>query len=102
MKYRLLAVAAITSAFALSFAANADISTYHGHGVVQSIDNSKHTITVKQDSVEDLGWPTRVMTYHLDGDKIAEGVKSGENIDFTFTADSAFNASVHYIHVTNS
>jgi len=102
MKYRLLAAAAFTSVLALSVTANADVTTYHGHGVVQSIDNSKHTMTVKQDSVDDLGWPTRVMTYHLDGSDIATGVKSGENIDFTFTADSPFNASVHYIHVTNS
>ncbi len=96
-KFTLIASVVAFSAFNF---ANADVETYQGHGVVQSVDQAAHTISVKQDAVTDLGWPVKVQSYTIDGSKIAEGVKAGEAIDFTFTADSA-SPSIHYIHVTN-
>ena len=92
--------AAFLSAIALSSTTQAGVETYQGHGIVQSIDKVAQTITIKQDAVSELGWPVRVQSYSIDGKTIAEGVKTGEAIDFNFTADS-LSPSIHYIHVTH-
>lgn len=89
------------SAFSLFIsAAQADVETYQTHGVVQSIDASAKTITVKQDAVTELGWPARTMSYSVDGNNILDGIMTGEAVDVTFTADSPYHADVHFIHPT--
>lgn len=79
-------------------AAQADVGTYETHGVVQNIDASAKTITLKQDAVTELGWPVRTMSYSVDGNNILDGITIGETVDVTFTADSPYNATVHFIH----
>lgn len=102
MKTTIATIIAV-SAFSLSInAANAAVETYQTHGVVQSLDASAKTITVKQDAVTELGWPARTMNYSVDGDHILDGIKAGETVDVTFTASSPYHADVHFIHPTKS
>lgn len=83
-------------------AAQADVTTYQTHGVVQSVDATAKTITLKQDAVTELGWPARTMSYSVDGNNILDGITVGETVDVTFTADSPYHADVHFIHPTKA
>lgn len=101
MKTNLLAAVALSSAFIIS-AANASVETYKSEGVVQSVNMQAHTITIQQDSVTELGWPARTVSYSIDGSNIAQGVKAGDKVDFNFTAESLYNPSIHYIYVNKA
>lgn len=102
MKTRLLIATAIASVLTFAATANASVETYQAHGVVKSINAETNTITLNQDGVDALGWPQRAMTYHIDGQNIAQGVQAGDKVDVTFDAASPYNATIHSIHKTNS
>ena len=95
---RFTAVAAF-SLVAVS-AAQADINTYRAHGTVQQVDASNHKITLSQDAVTELGWPVRTITYNVDGDNVLTGIKAGQKVDATFTAESVYQPSVHFVTPT--
>ncbi|WP_024870528.1 copper-binding protein [Tolumonas lignilytica] len=80
--------------------AQADIETYQTHGMVKGIDAANNRITLSQDAVSELGWPQRTMTYNVDGKNILDGVKVGQSVDVSFSADSPYNASVHFVTPT--
>nr|WP_321272284.1 copper-binding protein [uncultured Tolumonas sp.] len=94
-----IAVVAVFSLFAA--ASQADIDTYRVHGTVQQIDAANHKVTLAQDAVTELGWPMRTMTYKVDGDSILSGVAAGQSVDATFTAESPYNPSLHFITPTS-
>ncbi len=91
---RLSAVAALALSAASSFA---DVNTYRAHGTIQSIDASAGKVTLVQDAVTDLGWPVRTMTYRVDGDHVLDGIKSGQQVDVTFSSTTPYQASAHFI-----
>ncbi len=98
MKTTLASIIA-ASVFALFVQASyADVETYHAHGVVESVDTTNKTLTLKQDAVTELGWPVRTMNYSIDGNNIMTNVKTGENIDVTFTDDSPYHPVIHSIN----
>ena len=94
-----IAAVATFSLIAVS-AAHADINTYRTHGTVQQVDASNHKITLSQDAVTELGWPARTITYNVDGSNILTGIKAGQKVDATFTAESAYQPSVHFVTPT--
>lgn len=94
--YILLAFSLVTSTAAIS-----SIQTYRAHGVVKSIDTTNQKITLSQDSVTELGWPIRDMTYTADGKNILNGIKVGQTVDATITANSPYQASVHFLTPTS-
>lgn len=75
----------------------ANVETYHTHGIVKEINIDEKKITLFQDCVSELGWPVRNMTYHADGNKILNNIKTGDAVDVVFTADSPYQASVHFV-----
>ena len=95
-----IAAVAVFSLFAAA-ASQADVNTYRVHGTVQQIDAANHKVTLAQDAVTELGWPMRTMTYKVDGDGILGGVAAGQSVDATFTADSPYNPSIHFITPTS-
>ena len=93
--FRIAAVAGF-SLFAAA-TSQADINTYRVHGTVQQVDAANHQVTLAQDAVTELGWPMRTMTYKVDGNSILGSVATGQSVDATFTADSPYNPSIHFI-----
>lgn len=91
-----IAVVAVFSLFATA-ASQAAIEAYNVHGTVQQVDTANRKITLSQDSVTELGWPVRTMTYKVNSDKVLMGVKPGDSIDATFTADSPYQPAIHFI-----
>lgn len=91
-----IAVATMLSIGAISLA-QAHVETYHAHGTVQQIDVAQNKVTLAQNSVSELGWPQRTMTYKVDGNDILKGISKGQTVDATFTADSPYQATVHFV-----
>lgn len=93
---------AIATAFSLltATAVQADVDVYHVHGTVTQLDVANHKVTLAQDSVTELGWPVRTMTYKVDGDNILNGIAVGQTVDATFTSDSPYQALIHFITPT--
>nr|WP_321242649.1 copper-binding protein [uncultured Tolumonas sp.] len=94
-----IATAAAFSLFAAT-AVQADVNIYHVHGTVTQLDAANHKVTLSQDSVTELGWPVRTMTYSVDGDNVLSGISVGQSVDATFTSDSPFQALIHFITPT--
>lgn len=97
MKNSMIRFAAIA---AFSFAAastQAAVDTYRAHGTVEKIDTANQKITVAQNSVTELGWPARTMTYQVDGQRILNDVKVGQTVDVTFTANNPYQASAQFV-----
>jgi Cu/Ag efflux protein CusF len=95
-----IAAVAMFSLFAAA-AVQADVNTYRVHGTVQQVDATNHKVTLSQDAVTELGWPVRTMTYKVDGDNVLSGVAAGQTVDATFTADSPYQAMIHFITPTS-
>lgn len=91
-----IASVALFSLFAVS-AAQAAVETYRVHGTVQQIDAANNKVTLTQDAVTELGWPMRTMTYKVNGNSVLGGIAAGQHIDATFTAESPYNPSLHFI-----
>lgn len=91
---RLVAAAAFTVATASSYA---EVNTYRAHGTVESIGANNDNVTLVQDAVTDLGWPTRTMTYRVDGNNVLDGIQIGQTVDVTFTTTTPYQASAHFV-----
>ncbi|MDD2341334.1 MAG: copper-binding protein [Tolumonas sp.] len=76
---------------------NASIHTYHVNGTVKQVNLTNNTVVLIQDSVIELGWPKRIMSYHVNSANILKNINSGENVSAVFTAESAYNPVIHSI-----
>ena len=64
---------------------NAVAEVYSGSGTVQSISGNK--VTIAHGPIAGIGWPAMTMTFTAPP-KMAEGVKAGSQVDFSFRQDS--------------
>lgn len=97
MKHSIVRLAAIAALTLAAASAQASVDTYRAHGTVENIDSANQKITVAQNSVTELGWPARTMTYQINGQKILNNVKVGQTVDVTFTASNPYQASAHFV-----
>ncbi len=97
MKHSIVRLAAIAALTVAAASAQASVDTYRAHGTVENIDPANQQITVAQNSVTELGWPARTMTYQIHGQKILNDVKVGQTVDVTFTANNPYQASAHFV-----
>lgn len=98
----LFSVTALASQAATTTSASSSghsITTYRVTGTVQQVDLVKNQITLKQDSVTELGWPARVASYHVNSNQILKNISEGQQVRATFTAENRFDPVLRYIHV---
>jgi Uncharacterized conserved protein len=76
---------------------NASIHTYHVNGIVKQVDMTNNTVVLTQDAVIELGWPKRIMSYHVNSANMLQNIVLGEKISATFTAESTYNPVIRSI-----
>lgn len=84
------AVAIVFSVAALASQAST-ITTYRVTGTVQQVDTANNRIILAQDSVTELGWPVRTMSYKVNSNEVLKDITVGQQVRATFTAESKYN-----------
>ncbi|HET6912376.1 MAG TPA: copper-binding protein [Rhodanobacteraceae bacterium] len=67
--------------------------TAQGTGVIEAIDTTKGTITIKHQAIASIHWPAMTMTFKADPPDLLKDVKVGEKVNFTLHPNGA-NSSV--------
>lgn len=65
-------------------------ASHAGTGVVRSI--SANAITIAHGEIKSAGWPAMEMEFTLSEPALAQGIKAGDSIAFTFTMNEGGNA----------
>lgn len=85
-----VAAAIVFSVAALASQAST-ITTYRVTGTVQQVDTVNNRIILAQDSVTELGWPVRIMSYQVNSNGVLKNITVGQQVRATFTAESKYN-----------
>jgi Cu/Ag efflux protein CusF len=56
-------------------------------GTVNSIDLAAGTINISHQPVESAGWPAMTMSFRLADPDAADGIETGQQIEFRFTTE---------------
>ena len=57
--------------------------TAQGTGVVEAVDTTKGTVTIKHQAIASIHWPAMTMTFKADPSSLLRSVKVGEKVNFT-------------------
>jgi Cu/Ag efflux protein CusF len=63
--------------------------TAQGTGVVEAIDTTKGTVTIKHQAIASINWPAMTMKFKADPASLLKTVKVGEKVHFTLHPDGA-------------
>jgi Cu/Ag efflux protein CusF len=61
--------------------------TAQGTGVVEAVDTTKGTVTIKHRAIASIHWPAMMMTFKADPPSLLKDVKVGEKVNFTLHPD---------------
>ncbi len=67
-------------------------------GVVEAIDATKGTVTIKHQAIASIGWPAMTMTFKADPPTLLQSIKVGEKVHFILHPagkDSTITAITH-------
>lgn len=94
-------VAAATSQAATQSSSHSSsgITTYRVTGTVQQVDTVNNRVTLAQNSVTELGWPVRTMSYQVNSNGVLQDITIGQKISATFTAESRYNPVLRTIAI---
>lgn len=74
--------------------------TAQGKGVVEAVNQSKGTVTIKHQAITSIGWPAMTMTFKADPPSLLQSVKVGEKVNFTLQP-AGMNSTVTAISPAN-
>ncbi|MDR1912229.1 MAG: copper-binding protein [Helicobacteraceae bacterium] len=60
-------------------------------GVLRSIDRESKTLTIEQEPIARLSWPSMTMEYAFGGVKLIRGIKEGDEVEFSFVQSGRVN-----------
>ncbi len=92
---------AVASVFVVAAAASqaATVTTYRVTGTVQQVDTANNQVILAQDSVTELGWPVRVMSYKVNGNTALKDLAAGQKVRATFTAESNYQPVLRSVYI---
>ena len=61
--------------------------TAQGTGMVEAVDTSKGTVTIKHQAIASIHWPAMTMTFKADPPSLLKNIKVGEKVNFTLHPD---------------
>jgi Cu(I)/Ag(I) efflux system periplasmic protein CusF len=81
-------IAALLVMLAITSLAAAQPSEVHkGTGVVKSVDARKRSVTLAHGPIQSLKWPSMTMAFKAKEDRILEGLKPGQKVEFEFVQE---------------
>jgi len=61
--------------------------TAQGTGIIEAIDTTKGTITIKHQAIASIHWPAMTMTFKAEPPSLLKDIKVGEKVNFTLHPD---------------
>ncbi|MDR2034989.1 MAG: copper-binding protein [Helicobacteraceae bacterium] len=60
-------------------------------GVLRLIDRESKTLTIEQEPIARLSWPSMTMEYAFGGNRLIRGIKEGDEVEFSFVQSGRVN-----------
>ena len=62
----------------------ASATVHKAHGTVKSLNAGEGTVSIAHDAIQTLNWPAMTMTFKLRDKAMADQLKRGEKVEFSF------------------